>query len=106
MRMEATPRRTQPGLALTYNGYGLKGWLGVQKMKEIKQLVIDGASPALPTVALSATTVVPGGTVTATIANGPGNAGDWVGLHGASVADGTYVDWKYLNGTRTGRRAG
>ena len=48
-------------------------------MKEIKQLVIDGASPTLPTVTLSATTVVAGGTVTATIANGPGNAGDWVG---------------------------
>jgi hypothetical protein len=29
------------GAPLTYNGYGLKGWLGVQKMKEIKQLVID-----------------------------------------------------------------
>ena len=36
------------GLALTYNGYGLKGWLGVQKMKEIKALVIDGTS-TLPT---------------------------------------------------------
>ena len=33
-----------------------------------------------PTVTLSATTVAPGGTVTATIANGPGNAGDWVVL--------------------------
>jgi len=33
------------GLALTYNGYGFKGWLGVQKMKEIKQLVIDGVTP-------------------------------------------------------------
>ena len=38
---------------------------------------------AAPSIALSATTVVPGGTVTATIANGPGNAGDWVGLFGA-----------------------
>jgi hypothetical protein len=39
------------GAALTYNGYGLKGWLGVQKMKEIKALVIDGviAGPAAPT---------------------------------------------------------
>ena len=40
------PATHTTGLALTYNGYGLKGWLGVQKMKEIKQLVIDGmASP-------------------------------------------------------------
>ncbi len=28
------------GPALTYNGYGLKGWLGVQKMKEIYDSVI------------------------------------------------------------------
>ncbi len=38
------------GLALTYNGYGLKGWLGVQKMKEIRRLVIGGGTPpAAPT---------------------------------------------------------
>ena len=35
------PATHTTGLALTYNGYGLKGWLGVQKMKEIKALVID-----------------------------------------------------------------
>ena len=56
---------------------------------------------APPVITLSATTVVAGGTVTATMANGPGNAGDWVGLYGASAADGTYEDWKYLNGTRS-----
>jgi hypothetical protein len=54
-----------------------------------------------PTVTLSATTVAPGATVTATVANGPGNAGDWVGLYTTGAADGTYIDWKYLNGTRT-----
>jgi hypothetical protein len=42
------------GPALTYNGYGLKGWLGVQKMKEIKALVIDGSTqPALPSAPLN-----------------------------------------------------
>ena len=54
MRMGAIPATHTTGLALTYNGYGLKGWLGVQKMKEIKQLVVDGVSPTLPTVTLSA----------------------------------------------------
>src|SRR6185503_8272085 len=39
------PATHTTGAALTYNGYGLKGWLGVQKMKEIKQLVIDGVTP-------------------------------------------------------------
>jgi hypothetical protein len=39
------PATHSTGTALTYNGYGLKGWLGVQKMKEIKQLVVDGLTP-------------------------------------------------------------
>jgi hypothetical protein len=39
------PATHTTGMALTFDGYGLKGWLGVQKMKEIKQLVIDAAPP-------------------------------------------------------------
>jgi uncharacterized protein DUF4082/Big-like domain-containing protein/G8 domain-containing protein len=42
------PATHTTGDALTFNGYGLKGWLGVQKMKEIKALVIDGAPPPPP----------------------------------------------------------
>jgi len=42
------PATHTTGLPLTYNGYGLKGWLGVQKMKEIKALVIDGAASTAP----------------------------------------------------------
>ncbi len=42
------PATHTTGAPLTYNGYGLKGWLGVQKMKEIKALVIDGTSSQLP----------------------------------------------------------
>jgi hypothetical protein len=42
------PATHTTGSALTYNGYGLKGWLGVQKMKEIKALVIDGTPPSPP----------------------------------------------------------
>src|SRR5206468_11534872 len=38
-----------------------------------------------PSVALNATTADPGQTVTATIANGPGNALDWVGLYPAGA---------------------
>jgi hypothetical protein len=40
------PATHTTGIALTYDGYGLKGWLGVQKMKEIKQLVVDNAPDA------------------------------------------------------------
>ncbi|MCI0561893.1 MAG: Ig-like domain-containing protein, partial [Nitrososphaera sp.] len=56
------------GLALTYNGYGLKGWLGVQKMKEIKALVNDTITPGdttPPTV--SVTAPVSGSTVVDTL---------------------------------------
>ena len=42
------PATHTTGAPLTWNGYGLKGWLGVQKMKEIKQLVIDGTTPPPP----------------------------------------------------------
>ena len=69
------------------------------KLATSATITVTAAAP--PSIALSSTTVVAGGTVTATIANGPGNAGDWVALHGASAADGTYLDWKYLNGTQT-----
>ncbi len=50
------PATHTTGLALTYNGYGLKGWLGVQKMKEIKALVIDAMTPppTPPTATLNA----------------------------------------------------
>jgi hypothetical protein len=42
------PATHTTGAPLTHNGYGLKGWLGVQKMKEIKALVIDGTSSQVP----------------------------------------------------------
>lgn len=42
------PATHTTGLSLTYNGYGLKGWLGVQKMKEIKALVIDDTLRPMP----------------------------------------------------------
>src|SRR5207244_3833451 len=55
----------------------------------------------LPSVTVSATTVSAGGTVTATIANGPSSAGDWVALYTTGAADSAYLDWKYLNGSQT-----
>jgi hypothetical protein len=42
------PATHTTGTSVTYNGYGLKGWLGVQKMKEIKGLVMDGTSTIAP----------------------------------------------------------
>jgi len=56
-----------------------------------------------PTVALNATTGRAGGTVTATIANGPGLPGDFVGLYDAS---GNAMSWMYMNGTQVKPAAG
>ena len=58
----------------------------------------------LPSITLSATTIAPGGTVTATVANGPGNRTDWIGLYTAGGS--TELDWKYLNGSRTAPATG
>ena len=42
------PATHTTGSSITYNGYGLKGWLGVQKMKEIRALVIETSVPTIP----------------------------------------------------------
>jgi hypothetical protein len=52
---------------------------------------------ATPSISLSASTVAAGGTVTATIANGPGMPGDWIGLYDASGALSSNREWQYLN---------
>src|SRR2546425_353549 len=58
---------------------------------------------AAATVTLGAANGYVGGTVTATIFNGPGSAGDWVGLYDAN---GNCVQWQYLDGTHTLPAAG
>src|SRR5882672_6009111 len=61
-------------------------------------LAISGSiTTTAPSLTLSATTGATGGTVTATVANGPGAPGDWVGLYDAG---GNAVSWQYLNGTQ------
>ncbi len=57
------------------------------------------ASPA-------AVTVVAGATATVSIANGPGSSTDWVALYPAAAADGSYLDWRYLNGATVAPSAG
>jgi hypothetical protein len=52
-----------------------------------------------PMLTVSATAAAPLGIVTATVANGPGHVGDWVGLYAAGGT--TFLDWRYLNGTQT-----
>ena len=54
---------------------------------------------AAPTVTLSASTVAPGGTVSATIAGGPANSLDWVGLYATGASPAGYLRAAYLNDT-------
>src|SRR5205809_7382498 len=60
----------------------------------------------LPSVTVSATTMSAGGTVMATIANGPANVGDWVGLYATSAPNSTCLVGSYLHGSRTGPATG
>jgi hypothetical protein len=59
-----------------------------------------------PSITPSATTVAPGATVTATVANGPGNTRDWVGLLATGAPAANYLQWQYLNGTQTAPPSG
>ena len=55
-----------------------------------------------PTLTVTPTTVSPGGTVTVTVANGPGNALDWVGMFPSGAGDSGYLpNWVYVSGSRT-----
>jgi YD repeat-containing protein len=51
-------------------------------------------------------TVAAGATVSITIANGPGNVQDWVGVYTAGTSDYSYLNWRYLNGTQTAPSTG
>ena len=61
--------------------------------------------PPAPTLAVSATTVSPGGQVTVTLANGPGGAKDWLGFTAVSAPDGSgqYLQWVYVGAGVTTR---
>ena len=87
------PATHTTGLALTYNGYGLKGWLGVQKMKEIKQLVIDGVSPT-PTVTMSASP--------ASITSGAASTLTWSSTNATTVSINQGIGAVALSGTTVG----
>ena len=60
------------------------------------------------TITLSAATAVAGQSVTATVANGPANAWDWVGLYptGATSATVNRLSYQYLNGLQTAPSSG
>ena len=52
-----------------------------------------------PSIRVNTATAAPGGPVSVTVTNGPGNAKDWVGLALASAPNETFLQWKYLSNT-------
>jgi hypothetical protein len=53
-----------------------------------------------PSLAVSATSVTRGATVSVTVANGPGKPADWVALVPVGAPSQSYVDYRYLNGLK------
>ena len=63
------------------------------------QVAVSGTvTTTAPVVTLGAATGTAGGLVTATITDAPGSRGDWIGLYDAN---GTPVQWQYLNGSHS-----
>jgi uncharacterized protein (TIGR03437 family) len=57
------------------------------------QLIVNGVVPPVGAV-------VPAGSPAAvTVSDGPGNPTDWLTLAVTGSPDGSYIDWRYLNGT-------
>src|SRR5258705_1451300 len=64
-------------------------------------IIVDLATPPAPTVTITTPTVTGGRAIGFTVANGPADATDWVGLFPSGAADTGYVAWTYLSGTTT-----
>jgi subtilisin family serine protease len=54
-----------------------------------------------PAITVDTLLVSPGGTISFAVANGPGNATDWIGFYAAGAADNAYQQWRFLNGTQS-----
>ena len=68
--------------------------------------VTSAATTPAPTVTASATNIVPGGSVTAQVRNGPAGRLDWVGLFQVGASNGARLDWFYLNGSKVAPATG
>jgi hypothetical protein len=65
--------------------------------------VTVAGSPNPPTLSVSATSVAPGATVTMTLTNGFGGAGDWLALAATSAPDTSYLKYTYIGAGVTTR---
>jgi len=56
-----------------------------------------------PSLSVSATTVAPGGSVTATLTNGLGGGTDWLALAATAAPNTSYLQWIYVGSGVTSR---
>jgi len=96
-------KREHPSLNLLVGEIATADVEALARSKGVKAISLDGPVRAhqAVTVTVSPATVIPGGLITVTVAGGPGNVNDWVGLVEASSPDSNYAAWQYLNGLQT-----
>ena len=76
------------------NGYGRLATSSVATVAPSSASVtVNGIAPPAPV------TAVAGSVATIDVANGPGNPSDWVGLFMEGSPGGSFLEWKYLNGS-------
>ena len=80
----------------TRGTYVLKFFAGSMLLATSQTITV--AIPPAVTFNVSGTDAAPLSRITATVANGPGNAGDWIGMYAAGGT--SLLDWWYLNGTK------
>ena len=77
---------------------------------DVAGAVALGAAQALPALTVNGNstpiTVAAGATVTVGVQDGPDNRTDWLGLYQTGAADNAYLNWFYLNGTKTAPATG
>jgi hypothetical protein len=79
--------------------YVLKFWGGGTLLAASGTITV-----ANPSLTLTTTSAAPGEVVTPAVADGPGNRTDWIGIYVTGAS--SYLDWVYLNGSKTVPAAG
>lgn len=65
-----------------------------------KAVNFTAEATSAPRVTVNTANVVPNASVSVTIANGPGNFKDWVGLYSVNAPNTSFMAWTYLNGSK------
>ncbi len=86
--------------ATNINSNGVPG-VGGALDQDFALVIYNGNEGGAPSLGVSPSSVPPGGPVVVTVAGGPANVTDWVGLYAVGTNDFAYLDWKYLSDSRT-----